>query len=183
MEKAGEMGKNEPGQIGPRTWRPCELALADQTEFKTTGRVDYVEPQINSQTGTLRVRTRFENTDESLLPGYFARLRFPMSTNKAMLVPDAALLTDQRGRYALIVNDKDEVEARRVQLGALEGDMRVVVEGLEPDDQVIVLGVLKARPGSVVTPKEADAKKPEGKPKKPAKRPADKSKEPAPGGH
>jgi RND family efflux transporter MFP subunit len=153
LEKAGQLGKNEPGQIAPNKWRPCELALSDQDEFKYPGRVDFVEPQINKQTGTLRVRTRFENTDEALLAGYFARVRFPMESQKSILVPEAALLTDQQGRYALVVNDQNKVEAKRVTLGTLEGDMRVVEEGLDTDDRVIVLGVLKARPGSVVTPK------------------------------
>lgn len=153
LERAGELGRNEPGQIGPRQWRPCELALADQTEFATQGRVDYVEPRINTDTGTLRVRTRFENADEGLIAGYFARVRFPMSSQKAMLVPEAALLADQQGRYAVVVGAEDKVEVRRVRIGALDGTMRVIEEGLSPTDRVIVLGVLKARPGSKVTPK------------------------------
>lgn len=153
LEKEGKFGKYEPGQIGPGQWRPCELALADQAEFKQQGRIDYIEPRMNTDTGTLRVRTRFENTDESLLAGYFARLRFPMSSRKAMLVPDSALLSDQQGRYAVVVNAKDEVEVRRVRPGALDGSMRVVEEGLSPTDRVIVLGALKARPGAKVTPK------------------------------
>ncbi len=153
LERMGQLGKNEPGQIGPGQWRPCELALADETEFKVSGRVDYVEPEMNTETGTLRVRTRFENADEALLAGYFARLRFPMSTREAILVPEAALLTDQQGRYALVVNQKDEVEARRVRIGALDGTMRIVEDGLKGDDRVVVLGVLKARPGSKVTPR------------------------------
>lgn len=153
LERTGEIGKGEPGQIGPGKWRPCALALADQTDFKIPGRVDYVEPQLNTDTGTLRVRTRFENTDEKLLAGYFARVRFPMSSSKQLVVPEAALLSDQQGRYAVIVNAKDEVEVKRVRIGALDGTMRVVDEGLSPEDRVIVLGVLKARPGSKVTPK------------------------------
>jgi RND family efflux transporter MFP subunit len=154
LERTGELGKEHvTGQIGPNQWRPCELALADQTEFKVQGRVDYVEPQINTDTGTLRVRTRFENTDEALLAGYFARVRFPMFSRKAMLVPEAALLSDQQGRYAVVVGAEDKVEVRRIRVGALDGDMRVIEEGLSPTDRVIVLGVLKARPGSTVTPK------------------------------
>jgi len=157
LEKAGKLSANEPGQIGPGQWRPCELAFTDQTEFKISGRVDYVEPEINKETGTLRVRTRFENQDEALLAGYFTRLRFPQSTREAMLVPEAALMTDQQGRYALIVNAKDEVEVRRVSISALDGTSRIVEEGLSADDRVIVLGVLKARPGAKVTPKVQEA--------------------------
>jgi multidrug efflux pump subunit AcrA (membrane-fusion protein) len=69
-----------------------------------------------------------------------------------MLVPEAALLSDQQGRYAVTVNQEDEVEVKRVRIGALDGNMRVIEEGLAPSDRVIVLGVLKARPGSKVTP-------------------------------
>lgn len=150
-EASGE--KLEPGQIAPGQWRPCELALADREEFETPGRVDYVEPTVNSETGTLRIRTRFENENDALVPGLFARVRFPMARHKAMLVPEAALLTDQRGRYALLVNEKDEVEARRVEIGLLDGSNRVVMWGLTPQDRVIVAGVLKARPGAKVSPK------------------------------
>lgn len=144
---------NEPGQVAPGVWRPSELALADQTEFSYPGRVDYVAPQLDRVSATLRVRTTYENKDESLLPGFFARVRFPMSSASAILVPESALLSDQLGRYAMVVNEKDEVEQRRVKIGVLDGMVRVVEEGLTPQDRVIVLGVLKARPGSKVTPK------------------------------
>lgn len=143
----------EPGKDAQGQWRPCELALSDEDEFSVPGRIDYVAPRVDRQTGTLRVRTRFENTDQSLLPGLFARVRVPMDSRRALLVPEAALLSDQLGRYAMIVNDNDEVVVRRVKVGLLEDTMRVVEEGLGPNDRVIVLGVLKARPGAKVTPR------------------------------
>lgn len=142
----------EPGQVSPGTWRPCELALAGD-EFRFPGHVDYVDPSLSTQTGTLRIRTVYENADGSLLPGLFARVRFAMSSTNSLVVPEAALLSDQQGRYALVVNGKDEVEARRVRIGVLDGSWRVVEEGLAADDRVIVLGVLKTRPGGKVTPK------------------------------
>lgn len=153
IRRDNEQPRGEPGQISPGNWRPCELALADDSDFKVKGHVDYVAPQLSAQTGTLRVRTTYENTDEWLLPGLFARVRFPMSTRKAILVTDAALLSDQQGRFAMVVNEADEVEVRRIRIGPLDGTMRVVEEGLKPSDRVIVLGVLKARPGSKVTPR------------------------------
>ncbi len=143
----------EPGQIAPGTWRPCELALSDEAEFSNTGRVDFVDPQLDAQTGTLRVRTRYDNADESLLPGLFARVRFAMSSRPSIVVPEAALLSDQQGRYAMVVNQDNAVEVRRVRIGALDGSMRVVEEGLTTGDRVVVLGALKARPGAKVTPK------------------------------
>lgn len=143
----------EPGQISPGVWRTCELGLGEGMGYTVPGRIDFVDPKMDTQTGTLSVRTRFENKDGALLPGYFARVRFPMSSRKAMTVPEAALLSDQQGRFAMVVGPKDEVEIKRVEIGELDGDQRVIREGLSPDDRVIVLGVLKARPGSKVTPK------------------------------
>lgn len=155
-ERTGARGQ-EAGQVAPGVWRPCELALADETEFTIKGHVDYVDPQMDRRTGTLNVRTKYENADEKLIPGLFARVRFPMSSAKAMLIPESALLTDQQGRYALVVNDRDEVEVKRVKIGVLDQNMRVVEGGLVADDRVIVLGVLKARPGSKVTPRTQKA--------------------------
>jgi RND family efflux transporter MFP subunit len=152
IQKTARKPGTEPGQVGPGEWRPVELALGDETEFKVKGRVEYVSPQMNEQTGTLRVRTLFANEDLSLLPGLFAKIRFPMSIRKSVLVPDAALLSDQQGRYALVVGADGTVEAKRVKIGIAEGAMRVVEEGLQTSDRVVVLGVLKARPGSKVTP-------------------------------
>lgn len=156
-EQGGDRSGLEPGQIAPGEWRPAELAIATEDEFTHSGRVDYVEPELNRETGTLRVRTRYENEDESLLPGLFTRVRFPMSSAESLLVPEAALLSDQQGRYALVVNNENTVEVKRVEIGILEGPMRVVRSGLGPDDRVIVLGVLRARPGSKVTPTTQDS--------------------------
>lgn len=153
----------EPGQVAPGEWRPAELALASESEFGHPGRVDYVDPRMDAETGTLRVRTRYENESETLLPGMFARVRFPMTVRRALLVPESALLSDQQGRFALVVNDQDVVEVRRVTIGPLEAPLRVVEEGLSPTDRVIVLGVLRARPGSKVAPRTQDESAPAGR--------------------
>lgn len=149
----------EPGQIAPGEWRPADIATADSSEFNVHGHIDYVDPALNPQTGTIRVRCRFENEDEVLIPGLFVRLRLLLDTTEAILAPDIALLSDQNGRYALVVNDKDTVEIRRVKTGALDGALRVVLEGLSATDRVIVNGLQRARPGVVVKPtlKEIEA--------------------------
>lgn len=157
-EKAGGAAANaEPGQIRPGEWLPAELALADESGFRFPGRIDFVDPQLSAQTGTLRVRTRFDNPQDVLLPGLFARVRFAISARKAMLVPEPALLSDQQGRFVMVVDEENKVQPRRVTTGILDGGMRVIDSGLEADDRVIVLGVLKARPGSTVTPKRPEA--------------------------
>ena len=88
----------------------------------------------------------------------------PLSTQaKArLLVPDRALGVDQGGRYVLVVNDEDVVEHRRVVMGQKAGDLRVIQSGLEPDDRVVINGMLRARPGSKVTPQTAETKSTEG---------------------
>ncbi len=142
----------EPGQIAPGQWRPVDMATADSNEFNIHGHIDYVDPALDPRSGTIRVRCRFENEDNVLLPGLFVRLRIHLETTEAMLAPDIALQTDQSGRYALVVNDQDVVEIRRVKIGALDGAMRVVTEGLAETDRVVVNGLQRARPGISVKP-------------------------------
>src|ERR1051326_1831158 len=122
----------EPGQIAPGEWRPADLATADSEEFNVHGKIDYVDPALNPLTGSIRVRCRFENEDGVLLPGLFVRMRVLLETNEETVAPDIALLSDQSGRFALVVNDQGVVEARRVKIGALDGGMRVIAEGLSP---------------------------------------------------
>lgn len=143
----------QPGQVAPGKWRPVVLTVPGRDQYRFDGHVNYVAPQIDQETGTLRVRSVFDNAKDMLVPGIFASLHFPISTYKTLLVPDAALLSDQLGRYALVVDDANKVEVRRVKTGERRGTLREVSEGLSPADRVITLGVLKARPGNPVTPK------------------------------
>jgi len=159
-ERMAKRADIEPGQVAPGEWRPVELAIADQPEFTIRGRIDYVDPLLDARTSTIRVRSSFDNADELLLPGLFVRLRFPMETAAALLVPDLALLADQGGRYALVVDAQNVVQLRRVTIGPLDGGLRVVTTGLQPDDRVVVSGLQRARPGAVVTPQTADAAAP-----------------------
>ena len=98
-----------------------------------------------------------------LLPGLFVRVRIPTGTvDKALLVPDAALGTDQGGRYLLVVNKDNVVEQRSVELGTVEGAMRVIEKGIAADDRVIVSGIQRAVPGQKVEPaQQAPAPRPD----------------------
>lgn len=142
----------EPGQIEPGQWWPVELALGDTPQFTIQGRVDYVDPLLNPANSTLKVRCRFDNDGDLLLPGLFARVRFPLASRAALVVPDVALLTDQGGRYALVVDERDEVAIRRVEIGDLDGSLRVVRSGLTTSERVVVNGLQRARPGAKVQP-------------------------------
>lgn len=148
----------KPADARKGGWREVYLTLPGDNGRRFKGHVNYVDPELNQQTGTLRVRSVFENADEALLPGLFVTLHVPIDTYKTMLLPDAALLSDQSGRFALVVDADNAVQMRRVTVGERRGPLREVREGLKPEDRVVVLGVLKARPGSKVTPKTVEIK-------------------------
>jgi hypothetical protein len=163
-------------------WRPVDLAIGDDQAFTVHGQIDYVDPALNPETSTIRVRARFENEDETLIPGIFTRVRIFLDTVESTVVPDIALLSDQAGRYALVVDDKDVVQLRRVKIGALDGSMRVVLDGLAPTDRMVINGVQRARPGIAVKPtlQKLEEKVPAASspPPPPAPPPPKESKEP-----
>jgi len=134
---------------------PVGVALQGQTGFPLQGTIEYVAPAIDPTTGTLLVRGILANPDRTLLPGFFVNMRLPTArvSQNALLVPDRSLQEDQGGRYLLIVNKDDVVEQRHVQLGQLDGSLRVITSGLKPDDRVVVGDLWRATPGTKVTPK------------------------------
>jgi hypothetical protein len=94
----------------------------------------------------------FENANKALLPGYFVRVRVPMAPEPAILVPEVAIGADQAGRYVLAVNAENTVEQRRVTLGQSFGEMRAVLDGVKPDQRIVVAGIQDAVPGQKVDP-------------------------------
>lgn len=132
---------------------PVSIGLQTEQDFPHSGQIDFVASGIDPNTGTLQVRAIFANTDGSLLPGAFVRIRIPIGERDDMLlVPQLALGTNQAGRYVLIVNDEGVVEQRTVTTGPREGPLQVVEGGLTADDWVVVNGIQRARPGGRVTP-------------------------------
>jgi RND family efflux transporter MFP subunit len=136
------------------------LKLIDEHEFDHQGHMDFVDNVIDRSTGTIRGRAVFANPNNIFTPGMFARVRVPGSPPyEAMLVPDAAIGTEQVRNFVLTVNADDSVVSKYVTLGQTTADnLRVIKDGLGPDDRVIVNGLLRARLGQKVTPQE------EGKP-------------------
>jgi RND family efflux transporter MFP subunit len=132
---------------------PIEVGLQTETGYPHKGKLDYVSPNINQSTGTLAVRGILPNPDRVLLPGFFVRVRVPFDEQKnALLIPDTALGSDQAGRYVLVVNADNVVEQRTVQIGALDGGLRLIDSGLKDDDRVVIAGLLRAIPGQKVDP-------------------------------
>jgi multidrug efflux system membrane fusion protein len=138
---------------------PAEMGLADETGFPHKGHMDFVDNRVDPNTGTLRARGVFPNPDHSLSPGFFARLRIPGSGKYlAVLIPDRALASDQAQKFVYVVNAEKKVEFRPVTMGPIVEGLRVVRSGLKPEDQIIVEGQMRVRPGIVVDPKPAEAK-------------------------
>ncbi len=133
------------------------MGLANEKGYPHRGKVDYVDNQVDPNTGTIQVRAVFPNPEEKIFPGLFARLRLPYAEIKdALLVPETALGFDQGGRYLLVVGDDGKVQFRRVELGPLQDDgLRVIRKGLKAGEWVIVNGVQRVRPGIKVKPVEA----------------------------
>ena len=132
---------------------PVEVGLQTETGYPHEGKLDYVSPTINQSTGTLAVRGLIPNPNRVLLPGYFVRVRVPVEQqNDALLVPDTSLGSDQGGRYLLVVNKDNVVEQRKVTTGPVEGELRVIDDGLKADDRVVIAGLLRVIPGEKVDP-------------------------------
>lgn len=135
------------------------LKLIDERDFDHKGRMDFVDNVIDRSTGTIRGRAVFDNPGGVFTPGMFARVRVPGSPPyEALLVPDIAIGTEQARKYVLVVNADSTVAQKYVVLGQTTPDgLRVIKEGLGPDDRVIVNGLMRARPGMKVTPQEPGA--------------------------
>jgi RND family efflux transporter MFP subunit len=131
-----------------------ELGRANDDGYPLAGHLDYADVEVDSDTGTFLLRAIFENPHPyELIPGLFVRARIAIDRRKGILhVPERALGADQGGRYLLVVDADDVAQFRRVEVGVLEDGLRAIESGLEADDRVIVNGLLRARPGSKVTP-------------------------------
>ena len=140
-------------------WVPVfELGLANEKGYPHKGRLDYIDNRVDETTGTITVRGEFPNDSGRMVPGLFARIRIPQpQQQEALLVPENALGRDQRGTYVLVTNSENVVEYRLLEIGALvDGGLRIVEEGLRPEEWVIVNGIQRARPGAKVAPEQKD---------------------------
>jgi RND family efflux transporter MFP subunit len=136
-----------------RAW-PVALGLATEEGFPHQGTINFVDNHVNPKTGTLSVRGVFPNRDEALSPGFFARVRLPISPrHQALLISERALDNDQGQKIVYVVNDRNEVNSRPVRLGQMHDGLRAIADGLKPGERVIVNGLQQIRPGATVEPK------------------------------
>jgi len=148
----------EKGEIPSARDRKVEVQaqLMDEANWPIKGTIDFVDNQYDRSTGTIRVRAAFPNPNYFITPGQFGRVRVPMSQlHPVLLVPDASVVTDQSTKMLFTVTPDGTVMPKPVELGpVVDGNLRIISSGIDKDDDVIVKGLLRARPGQKVTPQQ-----------------------------
>jgi RND family efflux transporter MFP subunit len=146
-------------RISTRNGRiPVELQLSDESGFPRLGFIESTDNRVNPATGSLAVRMVFPNTDNALIPGLFARVRVPVGAPQStLLISERAIGTDQSQKFVLAVGQDNTVAYRTVKLGATIDGKRVVREGLNLGDTIIVNGLQRVRPGMIVSPEREAA--------------------------
>lgn len=132
---------------------PVELILADGSTYDKKGKIDFADRALNAATGTLTLRAVFKNPDNLLRPGMNARVRIVYETaQNALLVPQKAVTEMLGKQFATVVGADNKVEQRPIRSGARVGDLWLIEDGLKAGEQIVVEGLQKARPGSIVKP-------------------------------
>lgn len=132
---------------------PVYMALVDEPGYPHEGYIDFVDNRVDAATGSIRARAIFPNDDESLVPGVFVRLQVPGSgVAERLLLPDAAISIDQSSKFVYVVDDANVVQVRRITTGDLAKGLRVITDGLDGSESVVIKGVQRCRPGQPVEP-------------------------------
>jgi RND family efflux transporter MFP subunit len=149
-QQMGRAGERTSSRDAPN---PVHIGLANEEGFPHTGSMDFVDNQLNPQTGTIRARAVFDNKDGRFTPGLFARVQLVGSDDyNAILIDDRAVNTDQSQKYVFLLGPDNKVEYRRVKLGRVIDGLRIVREGLKAGDVIVVNGAQRVHPGLTVTP-------------------------------
>jgi multidrug efflux system membrane fusion protein len=133
----------------------AQLGLADEDGFPHVGQVSFVDNQVSSSTGTIRLRATFANKNFALTPGLFARIRLQGGgVHGGCLAKDEAVVTDLNQKYVFVLGKNNTLAYRPVKLGPMAEGLRVVRDGLHEGDVIVVNGLQRVRPGDAVTPKK-----------------------------
>ncbi len=135
---------------------PVAVRLIDEHNFDHRGKMDFVDNAIDPRSGTIKGRAIFENKDTLLLPGMFGRMRLFGGDFDAILIPDDAIASDQARKIVMSVTPDGEVTPKVVTLGPMVFGLRVVRTGLSENDQIIISGMQRARPGQKVKPEAGE---------------------------
>jgi multidrug efflux system membrane fusion protein len=132
---------------------PVDLGLADEEGYSRTGVIQSVDNRVDTNSGTIRVRARFDNSDGSLIPGLYARVKvISGDAYSALLISDTAIGTDQDKRYVYVVGSDNQIAYREIKVGDAHGNLRIVKSGVQPGDRIVVSGTQRVRPGAKVSP-------------------------------
>jgi multidrug efflux system membrane fusion protein len=134
---------------------PVEVGLANQDGYPRKGRLESLDNQLDTSSGTIRVRAIFDDPNGELTPGLYAKVRTGGSASeKAILVDDRAIGTDQDKKFVMVVDENNKANYRAVILGPMVNGLRVVRSGLQKDERIVVNGLQRVRPNTVVAPTE-----------------------------
>lgn len=134
---------------------PVLMALANEEGFPHRGAMTFVDNQVDPRTGTIRARASFDNKDGYLTPGLFARVKLlGHNSHRVVLVDDRAIGTDQSQKFVYVIDSENKVAYRSVKIGRLTDGLRIVQDGLQPGENVIINGLQRVRPGAVVAPEK-----------------------------
>ncbi len=147
-----EAGKVKSAREGKA---PVLLGLADEDDkYPHEGMINFVDNRLDPSTGTLRIRGVFDNHTAFLAPGMFVRIRVPIGQpHAAILATERAIGSDQEKKFLYVVNDKNQVVYREVQIGAIENGLRVIDSGLAAGERFVVNGLQRVKAGDIVRPK------------------------------
>lgn len=150
--------RDVPGVDGDRTQIdriPVRMGTVVTDGTPHEGRLQLIDNKVDSRSGTVRVRARFDNPQGVLIPGQFARIHLGKAkASRALLVSERAVGTDQDKKFVLVVGADDKVAYREVTLGAAVDGLRIVTKGLKADERIVVNGVQRVRPGTLVQPQQ-----------------------------
>jgi RND family efflux transporter MFP subunit len=139
--------------LSPDANVPVLLGMADETGFSRKGTLHFVDNRMDADTGTWRLRGRFPNEDQGISSGMFVHIRLPIGEPySALLIAEQALGTDQGQRFVYVVDAQNKAQYRRVKIGRLHEGLRVITDGLKPDEKVVIKGLQRVRPGAAVKP-------------------------------
>jgi RND family efflux transporter MFP subunit len=135
---------------------PIKLKLLSESAFSHEGKIDFVDNAVDRSSSTIRARAVFANPDGKFMPGMFARVRMAAAPPKdELLVPEAAIGAEQVRKFVLVVDAENVARPKYVTLGPVVDGLRVITQGLTADDNVIINGLMRARPGTKVTPQQS----------------------------
>lgn len=157
MAKEGKRSGSRSGAF------PVQIKLLDEKEFIHQAKLDFVDNEIDGHSGTIESRAVLQNIDHMLEPGMFGKARLSAGNeHHAIRVPDEIIGTDQSLRFVYIIGDSSKVEIRKVKLGPLHVDgMRIIREGLDKNDVLILNNLQKLRPGLLVSANNTKITRPE----------------------